>query len=54
MIADARGDRVDETGADPDGDLKDDIADEWKELRDWQKEHDFEKVQGDGHDAIRK
>ncbi|MDX2093810.1 MAG: hypothetical protein SFX73_38600 [Kofleriaceae bacterium] len=38
----------------PDGDLKEEIADEWKALRDWQREHDFDNVLDDLHDAVRR
>jgi hypothetical protein len=39
---------------DPSGDLKDQIASDWKDLRDWQKQNDFGTVLDTVHDAIRK
>lgn len=39
---------------DPGGDLKDQIASDWKELRDWQKANDLDEVLDTIHDAIRK
>jgi hypothetical protein len=49
----ALNDKISRYAADPDGDLEDEIRDDWRTLREWQRDHDFDRVLDDIHDAIR-
>jgi hypothetical protein len=49
----ALNDKISRYASDPDGDLKDEIRDDWRTLRDWQADNDLDKTLDDIHDAIR-